>query len=186
MLSPLKLNARSSGILGNFSRIHFNFSVDVHFLVISPSHARPLRRIAPSKIVTNRAQRCRLQKEAAVHVEVCRSCQSKERETRLKLSNTERRIHCDRTIPTCSQCSRSKRLCQGYALRLSWPKTGDGRRAIVAKSSFRRPTRHISNASMVHTTAWDMEMHYYLTSSSQKGKLATCLDTHIPMNSTGG
>lgn len=143
-----------------------------------------MRRIASSKFVTNWALRCRLQKEAAVHVEVCRSFQSNDRATRLKLSTTERRIHCDRIVPTCSQCSRSKRLCQGYALRLSWPKTGDGRRAIVARSSFRRPTRHISNASMVHTTAWDIEMHYYLTSSSQKGKLATFLDTLIPMYST--
>lgn len=25
---------------------------------------------------------------------------------------------------------------------------------------------------MVHTTAWDIEMHYYLTASSRKGKLA--------------
>lgn len=91
------------------------------------------------------------------------------------MSTTERRIHCDRAVPTCSQCSRSKRACQGYALRLSWPKAGDGRRAIVARPSFRRPTRHISDASMVHTTAWDIEMHYYLTSSSQKGKLLTYL-----------
>lgn len=186
MLSPLKLNARSSGVLGNFSRIYSSVSVDSRSLVTFPSYARQLRKTASSKIVTNRSLRCRLQKEAVVHVEVCRSCQSEERETRLKLSTTERRIHCDRTVPTCSQCSRSKRSCQGYALRLSWPKTGDGRRAIVATSSFRRPARQFSNASMVHTTAWDIEMHFYLTSSSQKGKLATYLDTHLPMYYTRG
>lgn len=40
MLSPLKSNARSSRMLGNFSRICSNVSVENHFSVISLSYAQ--------------------------------------------------------------------------------------------------------------------------------------------------
>lgn len=73
MLSPLKLNARSNGSLGNFSRIYSNVSVGNDFLVISPSYAQDCF----FKFVTKRAIRCRLQRGAVGNVEVCPSCQSK-------------------------------------------------------------------------------------------------------------
>ncbi|OCL14685.1 hypothetical protein AOQ84DRAFT_384532, partial [Glonium stellatum] len=45
----------------------------------------------------------------------------------------ERKIRCDKQIPFCQNCSRSKRQCKGYGLRLSWPRQGDQRRAICAQ-----------------------------------------------------
>ncbi|KAF2500109.1 hypothetical protein BU16DRAFT_556592 [Lophium mytilinum] len=41
----------------------------------------------------------------------------------------DRKIGCDRTLPTCQNCSRTNRLCQGYGMKLAWPDTkSDGRR----------------------------------------------------------
>ncbi|OQE03170.1 hypothetical protein PENSOL_c001G05336 [Penicillium solitum] len=76
----------------------------------------------------------------------------------------DRRILCDRTVPTCSQCSQSNRTCKGYGLRLSWPKANDKRRAMVARSSLqhRSARPRFSNAHLVNTSTWDIEMHRYL------------------------
>ncbi|KAF2814254.1 uncharacterized protein BDZ99DRAFT_234292 [Mytilinidion resinicola] len=41
----------------------------------------------------------------------------------------DRKIGCDRILPTCQNCSRTNRLCQGYGMKLAWPDTkSDGRR----------------------------------------------------------
>ncbi|ORX93487.1 fungal-specific transcription factor domain-domain-containing protein [Clohesyomyces aquaticus] len=40
----------------------------------------------------------------------------------------ERKVGCDRVLPTCSNCRRTNRCCQGYAIKLSWPDKQDGRR----------------------------------------------------------
>ncbi|TLD14260.1 uncharacterized protein PgNI_04410 [Pyricularia grisea] len=85
----------------------------------------------------------------------------------------DRRIACDRGVPTCSQCMRSKRECQGYSLRLSWPTvTGDCRRAIVADIRPRsdraalmklRPGR----LDLVRAGNHDVELHYRLLAASR-------------------
>lgn len=49
---------------------------------------------------------------------------------------TGRRVSCDRTVPSCSNCLRANKTCQ-YGLRLSWPKEGDKRRSQVSNSSVR-------------------------------------------------
>ncbi|KAF2001723.1 hypothetical protein P154DRAFT_489655 [Amniculicola lignicola CBS 123094] len=40
----------------------------------------------------------------------------------------ERKVGCDRALPECVNCTRSKRLCKGYHLKLAWPDKVDGRR----------------------------------------------------------
>ncbi|KAF2093945.1 hypothetical protein NA57DRAFT_80950 [Rhizodiscina lignyota] len=45
-----------------------------------------------------------------------------------------RKVRCDLTLPTCSNCLRASRNCQ-YGLRLSWPREGDRRRSIVSQKS---------------------------------------------------
>jgi hypothetical protein len=39
-----------------------------------------------------------------------------------------RKTGCDKALPSCYNCVRSHRLCEGYGLKLSWPDDGDGRR----------------------------------------------------------
>ena len=50
-----------------------------------------------------------------------------------------RKIGCDRTIPSCNNCLRTRRSCNGYGLRLVWPEKSDGRRkqkgALVSNNS---------------------------------------------------
>ncbi|KAK7181594.1 hypothetical protein DPSP01_011402 [Paraphaeosphaeria sporulosa] len=78
----------------------------------------------------------------------------------------DRKILCDRTTPTCSQCTRTKRECKGYGLRLSWPREKDARRAIVLQSSrhnIKHSDKRLKNASMVHATNWDIEMYMFLS-----------------------
>ncbi|CAG9984561.1 unnamed protein product [Clonostachys byssicola] len=43
-----------------------------------------------------------------------------------------RRIRCDRKVPACANCTAAKLQCQGYGLRLSWPRAGDRKRALLA------------------------------------------------------
>lgn len=43
---------------------------------------------------------------------------------------TERKIGCDRAVPSCDNCTRSGRGCQGYNIRLLWPDRPDGRRKV--------------------------------------------------------
>lgn len=35
---------------------------------------------------------------------------------------------CDKALPECANCTRSKRTCKGYGLKLAWPDKADGRR----------------------------------------------------------
>ncbi|KAL8942492.1 MAG: hypothetical protein Q9216_001636 [Gyalolechia sp. 2 TL-2023] len=77
-----------------------------------------------------------------------------------------RAISCDRTKPTCTNCSRSNRKCQWHNLKLSWPGAHDRRRAVVSKTSPSSPTQgRISDARFIHTTYWDMELYQNLTAS---------------------
>lgn len=84
-------------------------------------------------------------------------------------NDADRKILCDRGTPTCLQCARSKRTCQGYGLRLSWPRPGDGKRAIVMKrQSWRKATKgdgYTAHARLVNAYSRDVELHYHLTAS---------------------
>ncbi|KAF2449717.1 hypothetical protein P171DRAFT_440185 [Karstenula rhodostoma CBS 690.94] len=40
----------------------------------------------------------------------------------------ERKVGCDRALPHCENCTRAKRECKGYDLKLAWPDKYDGRR----------------------------------------------------------
>ncbi|KAI0968310.1 fungal-specific transcription factor domain-containing protein [Xylaria arbuscula] len=82
----------------------------------------------------------------------------------------EQKVLCDRTIPICERCSRSKLPCQGYELRLSWPKRVDGRRWVIGDSPPRRK-RIISGSKchFVNTSSQDIQLyHYLLTVKSNK------------------
>ncbi|KAH6884386.1 fungal-specific transcription factor domain-containing protein [Thelonectria olida] len=53
----------------------------------------------------------------------------------------KRKIGCDRNIPSCDNCLRTKRTCLGYGLRLTWPNRPDGRRRKPG------PTIHVSQGN---------------------------------------
>jgi hypothetical protein len=74
----------------------------------------------------------------------------------------DRRVLCDRIKPTCLQCLRSERLCKGYGMRLSWPRAGNKRRAIVVNSARPEvPTEGKALRGLVHVSSYDVGMHYW-------------------------
>ncbi|RAK95682.1 Zn(II)2Cys6 transcription factor [Aspergillus ibericus CBS 121593] len=75
----------------------------------------------------------------------------------------DRRILCDRALPTCKKCSQSNRICQGYGLRLSWPKVSNTKRAAVGRPVHDKiPPRRWSRVQLVNTSTWDLELHNHL------------------------
>ncbi|KPA37129.1 transcription factor [Fusarium langsethiae] len=73
----------------------------------------------------------------------------------------DRRIRCDRGAPACANCGRARLECQGYGLRLSWPRDGGGRRALSTPGSCNAPQpsiphpRFFINMQQGHVAAWN-------------------------------
>ena len=83
-------------------------------------------------------------------------------------SGAARRIRCDRARPSCVRCTRTGRVCDGlYVLRLSWPRNGDSRRAMVgpAPTSW-QDTQAAGELQWVCTSFRDIEVYHYLLQSA--------------------
>ncbi|CAG7563454.1 unnamed protein product, partial [Fusarium equiseti] len=66
-----------------------------------------------------------------------------------------RKVRCDQTVPKCNRCVKLGVQCQGYGLRLSWPRRNDRRRAIVGPNpKAARSKDHVLGftADMMHET----------------------------------
>lgn len=88
--------------------------------------------------------------------------------TRPLTTNLDRRISCDRGLPVCLHCIRSNLQCQGYGMRLSWPKASDRKRALHGIATPLKAKQSGDLASpfrIVNTSTWDIEIHYYLTNT---------------------
>lgn len=78
-----------------------------------------------------------------------------------------RKIQCDGGLPTCKKCARARRDCEGYELRLSWPRGDDKRRAMTGNNappllvSSSQPAQKAANTFFVNTTSKDMEVYGY-------------------------
>ncbi|KAI1268816.1 fungal-specific transcription factor domain-containing protein [Xylariaceae sp. FL1019] len=84
---------------------------------------------------------------------------------------TDRKVRCDRGLPTCIACARSKRVCHGYGLRLSWPRDDDNKRFAVGSASVPQAPHDAGRFSalhMVHTTNRDIELYLTMTMYSEK------------------
>lgn len=106
----------------------------------------------------------------------CKGSTSPRRQEGRLLTLPGRAISCDGARPHCTNCSRSNRKCNGYGLKLSWPRANDRRRAVVSKSpppDLSLPnTGSISDARFVHMSPWDIELYHRLTSSAPVRTLA--------------
>lgn len=74
-----------------------------------------------------------------------------------------RRIQCDGHLPTCRKCARAQRKCEGYEIRLSWPRDNDKKRAIVADSPLAVLNPGRRSNLFVNTTWQDMEVYRDIT-----------------------
>ncbi|KAI5461016.1 fungal-specific transcription factor domain-containing protein [Mariannaea sp. PMI_226] len=82
------------------------------------------------------------------------------------MQDLDRKIRCDGAFPTCTNCLRARRTCQGYGLRLSWPHRHDRRRAIEGPE----PPTHTGNRPItvnrwVNTSVLDIELYINLSDS---------------------
>lgn len=94
----------------------------------------------------------------------CGTCKGNTNDTSSRIGpadrELDRRIKCDLGLPTCLNCARSRRLCQGYRIRLSWPRKGDSKRAVVApvKSRWRAAVglseKDLEHLVFVNTQVW--------------------------------
>jgi hypothetical protein len=84
------------------------------------------------------------------------------------IASAARKIQCDGGLPTCKKCARAQRDCQGYELRLSWPRDNDKRRAITGNNappvveSSSQSSHKSTGLHFVNTTWQDMELYGYL------------------------
>ncbi|KAI3327809.1 hypothetical protein HD806DRAFT_484001 [Xylariaceae sp. AK1471] len=94
----------------------------------------------------------------------------------------DRRVRCDLGLPTCTNCARVQQTCQGYGVRLSWPKDGDTRRSMIGKVSVPQSNRlKDTDIQLVHTSYFDLEMYYYLAKlrSSRDGNEGITQPTNL-------
>ncbi|RDW71013.1 hypothetical protein BP6252_07576 [Coleophoma cylindrospora] len=83
----------------------------------------------------------------------------------------DRKVSCDRTAPRCRRCIVSSRACQGYGIRLSWPKVKVHRRAILGSSSKQEiAAPMVSTAWVISASTWDIEMHHYMSDLGLKDR----------------
>ncbi|KAK0379382.1 hypothetical protein CLIM01_03233 [Colletotrichum limetticola] len=87
-------------------------------------------------------------------------------------ASSARKIQCDGALPTCMKCDRSQRICEGYELRLSWPREGDNKRALKsieapAVTAIKRSNQIVVNPFFVNATSHHMELYGYSPLQSQ-------------------
>ncbi|TPX14725.1 uncharacterized protein E0L32_005120 [Thyridium curvatum] len=79
----------------------------------------------------------------------------------------DRKIRCDRGTPTCQNCVRARKQCQGYGLRLSWPGIHDRKRAVRGHLPAVRSqaNRELNHRLFINTSWWDIEFFRHITSN---------------------
>ncbi|KAL3442403.1 fungal-specific transcription factor domain-containing protein [Aspergillus insuetus] len=92
----------------------------------------------------------------------------------------DRRILCDRAAPTCTQCARSNRVCKGYGIRLSWPKSNDARRAVVGRVSQGRKAARQLHSTVVNVSNFDIKLHYLLSHRFPSDYSSLSLNVPVP------
>ncbi|PVH98335.1 hypothetical protein DM02DRAFT_596200 [Periconia macrospinosa] len=71
----------------------------------------------------------------------------------------ERKVRCDLTLPACGNCARSRRVCKGYGMQLSWPRENDKRRSIVSYSTRRENNAsHLEIIRFLNSSSWDVSL----------------------------
>lgn len=84
----------------------------------------------------------------------------------LCLQTLERKVRCDAQRPTCGNCAKARRECQGYGIQLSWPREGDVKRAVVLRDIDVRQRRQRggdlvpvpARARFVNVRSWDVAL----------------------------
>lgn len=97
--------------------------------------------------------------------------------------SADRKVSCDRRFPRCTSCIKSNRKCQGYGLRLSWPKASDGKRSLISRAAT-SPRANITpgRLHMINATSWDIEVHNFLVA---RRMIRPIMTYPLPWSSSG-
>lgn len=82
----------------------------------------------------------------------------------------DRKISCDKTLPFCRNCSKNRKTCTGYGVRLSWGKPNDRRRHIVLVKSSATAVDVTGLAHFVNTRYEDTRVFYKYYDEKNYGK----------------
>lgn len=94
-----------------------------------------------------------------------------------------RKLQCDGRLPTCKRCARSQRPCQGYEMRLSWPRDNDRKRAIVGHDAplplrlhrLKGPAKRF----FINTTWQDVEQYQHFALHAKRFHHSPCLYSRL-------
>jgi hypothetical protein len=89
-------------------------------------------------------------------------CYANARSEKLSSSSNilDRKVSCDKTVPKCLRCTKAKRECEGYGLRLTWPKENDNRALIPnAHLDTDRPALAGGDYQWIHVVPTDIRLH---------------------------
>ncbi|KAK8872548.1 fungal-specific transcription factor domain-containing protein [Apiospora arundinis] len=94
-----------------------------------------------------------------------------------------RKLQCDGRLPTCERCARSQRPCQGYEMRLSWPRDNDRKRAIVGHDAplllrlhrLKGPAKRF----FINTTWQDVEQYQHFALQAKRFHYSPCLYSRL-------
>ncbi|EPE02448.1 hypothetical protein F503_00716 [Ophiostoma piceae UAMH 11346] len=76
----------------------------------------------------------------------------------LELPSVDRKIACDKTLPGCFKCQQRGKACEGYGLRLSWPKDDDVRRSVRGDHFLLTGLNSSTDYSFVYASMHDMDL----------------------------
>ena len=86
----------------------------------------------------------------------------------------DRKIKCDRALPACTNCWQRNVPCQGYSIRLSWPRPGDKRRAVELKSTPKQKKHMLAalyqHSLFINMTSWDVDTFYKVSKAESNSK----------------
>jgi hypothetical protein len=83
----------------------------------------------------------------------------------------ERKVRCDTQRPACGNCTKARRVCQGYGIQLSWPRDGDRKRARVSVDMPRAMTiRQRKTTRFLNSSSWDIWLSEELENGRTSGE----------------
>jgi len=84
---------------------------------------------------------------------------------------SERKVRCDSHWPRCGNCTKARRVCQGYGMQLSWPRHGDRKRAITSRDTRRAVNTLQPNVKgFLNSSSWDVSLSEELENGRISGE----------------
>ena len=90
------------------------------------------------------------------------------------ISSLDRKVSCDRAVPVCNKCSKSKRVCGGYGIRLSWVKNNDQKKRLLEPRHQELQHARIRHQSeqWINVSSTDIRLHILAKATIGGGRIS--------------